>query len=275
MKLFYLLAFCLFYVQVFSQQVVVEYYENAIIKNKSEIEQLPKSIQKNYEPNRFSYTLTYNEGYSIYENQDYSHFLEEETEEEVEEILELSDGEHVEFVGKSIPDPNQFKRFEKIFYKDYFNKKIYAELVINEKKQVVDDFFDWNWEITDEEKNISGYLCKKAITRIQGYYFEAWFTQDIPISAGPEKFDGLPGLILYVNTGGVEFVAKSIKFPDTVNAFEKPNFEGQTLTFDQVYSRQAPNIPTITKELELRFGEGPNKGERKSIRRVSQSTWNN
>lgn len=267
MRVFFITLVILIGNTVFSQQVVVEYYENAIIKNKSEIEQLPKSIQKSYEPNRFSYTLTYNDGYSIYENQDYSHFLEKETE-EVEEILELSDGEQVEFVGKSIPDPNQFKRFEKIFYKDYFNKKIYAELVINEKKQVVDDFFDWNWKITDEEKNINGYLCKKAITRIQGYYFEAWFTQDIPISVGPEKFDGLPGLILYVNTGGFEFVAKSIKFPDIVNAFEKPNFKGQTLTFDQVYSRQAPNIPTITKELELRFGEGPNKGERKSIRRV-------
>lgn len=275
MKLFYFLAFCLFYVQVFSQQVVVEYYENAIIKNKSEIEQLPKSIQKNYEPNRFSYTLTYNDGYSIYENQDYSHFLEEETEEEVEEILELSDGEHVEFVGKSIPDPNQFKRFEKLFFKDYLNKKIYAELFTNEKKQIVDDFFDWNWEITDEEKEINGYLCKKAITRIQGYHFEAWFTEDIPISTGPEKFDGLPGLILYVNTGGIELVAKSIKFPEGPIDIEKPSFLGETYTFDEVYTRKVNHKPTITVNRVLEFQNGPNKGEKKSVQRVSQSTWNN
>lgn len=273
MNKFYLLILCFFTINAFSQQVVVEYYENRIVKNKSEIQQLPQSLQKDFEPNRFAFTLIYADGYSLYENQDFSHLLEEE--EEVEEIFDLDDGRQVQFIGKSTPNPDRFKIIEKIFYKDYLNKKIYAELFTNEKKQIVDDFFDWNWEITDEEKEINGYLCKKAITRIQGYHFEAWFTEDIPISTGPEKFDGLPGLILYVNTGGIELVAKSIKFPEGPIDIEKPSFLGETYTFDEVYTRKVNHKPTITVNRVLEFQNGPNKGEKKSVQRVSQSTWNN
>ncbi len=263
---FYLPILLLFSICGFSQQVVVEYYENPIVNNQSEIAQLPKSLQKNFEPNRFAYTLIYKDGFSTYENQDYSHLVEEE--EEIEQMLDLGDEEQVKFVGKTMPSPLQFQRFEKVFYKDYFAKKIHAKLFIGNKKEVVDDFFDWNWEITDDEKNINGYLCKKAITRIQGYYFEAWFTQEIPISAGPEKFDGLPGLILYVNTGGVEFIAKSISFPEVLKPIEQPKFDGQTLTFDQVYSKQSQDVPKIKTNLELRFDEGSNKGEKRTVRRV-------
>src|SRR5690606_24944388 len=114
------------------------------------------------------------------------------------------------FVGTFNDTAERYRVFEKKFYKDYLNKKIYAEIFANEKKQIIDNFYDWQWEITDEKKEINGYVCTKAISKINGYHFEAWFTDEIPISAGPEKYDSLPGLILYVNTGAVELVAKSV-----------------------------------------------------------------
>ncbi|WP_081414005.1 GLPGLI family protein [Chryseobacterium daeguense] len=46
---------------------------------------------------------------------------------------------------------------------------------------------------------IGGYKCNKASVSIGGKKFIAWFTHDIPISDGPYKFRGLPGLILKLN----------------------------------------------------------------------------
>jgi len=57
-----------------------------------------------------------------------------------------------------------------------------------------------SWKIcNDEIQEISGYKCIKAITKINNRMYIAWFTYDIPISDGPYKFNGLPGLILKLN----------------------------------------------------------------------------
>ncbi|MDR0698760.1 MAG: GLPGLI family protein [Tannerella sp.] len=54
------------------------------------------------------------------------------------------------------------------------------------------------WTIEDDTLTIAGYLCQKATCRFGGRDFIAWFTPSIPISNGPWKFGGLPGLILKV-----------------------------------------------------------------------------
>ncbi len=56
-----------------------------------------------------------------------------------------------------------------------------------------------NWKIeTTKQTTILGYKCYKATCHFAGRDYEAWFTPDIPISDGPYKFSGLPGLILSV-----------------------------------------------------------------------------
>ena len=82
-------------------------------------------------------------------------------------------------------------------YKDYKNKKI----------KVVDHisihFFFYeetllpqNWLIQEDTTTILDYFCQKAICDYRGRSYEAWFTSEIPISEGPWKFWGLPGLII-------------------------------------------------------------------------------
>lgn len=56
-----------------------------------------------------------------------------------------------------------------------------------------------NWEIHDESKIIFGYKAKKATAKIFDREWEAWYTEEIPISFGPYKFNGLPGLIIEIN----------------------------------------------------------------------------
>lgn len=52
------------------------------------------------------------------------------------------------------------------------------------------------WQFTDERKLVLDYECQKAVCEYGGRTYEAWFAPDIPISDGPWKLHGLPGLIL-------------------------------------------------------------------------------
>lgn len=56
------------------------------------------------------------------------------------------------------------------------------------------------WKISGEQKEIIGYPCQMA-TRMgtDSTLVEAWFCAEIPVSAGPQNFSGLPGLVLEVN----------------------------------------------------------------------------
>lgn len=58
------------------------------------------------------------------------------------------------------------------------------------------DLFDW--VLTGEKDSISGYECQKATTTFAGRDWIAWFSPEIPVSDGPYKFHGLPGLIIRV-----------------------------------------------------------------------------
>jgi GLPGLI family protein len=52
------------------------------------------------------------------------------------------------------------------------------------------------WTLLSERKDIQGYSCQKAMTVFKGRKWVAWYTTEIPISDGPWKLNGLPGLIL-------------------------------------------------------------------------------
>ncbi|RZL39614.1 MAG: GLPGLI family protein [Pedobacter sp.] len=55
------------------------------------------------------------------------------------------------------------------------------------------------WKITDEFRNIAGYECRRANAVIMdSVYVVAFYTDEIPVSGGPESFTGLPGMILGV-----------------------------------------------------------------------------
>ena len=53
-----------------------------------------------------------------------------------------------------------------------------------------------NWQMHPDTLRVCGLLCHKATTHFRGHDWTAWWTEEVPIDAGPWKFHGLPGLIL-------------------------------------------------------------------------------
>jgi GLPGLI family protein len=68
------------------------------------------------------------------------------------------------------------------------------------------------WKLTGELSEYLGYQVQKATAVQDSTLIEAWFSPEIPVSAGPELFGGLPGMILVlsVNDGQTVFSAKEI-----------------------------------------------------------------
>lgn len=74
------------------------------------------------------------------------------------------------------------------------------------------------WKISTEHKTVLGYNCTAATCKYRGREYKAWFTTDIPLSYGPWKFAGLPGLIMEVKTqdGDYHWIATGIEKPKEV-----------------------------------------------------------
>jgi GLPGLI family protein len=63
-----------------------------------------------------------------------------------------------------------------------------------------DTFGNISWKLLPERSRIGTYEVLKASCHYRGRDYEAWYAPDIPISSGPYKFGGLPGLILEVRS---------------------------------------------------------------------------
>jgi len=72
---------------------------------------------------------------------------------------------------------------------------------------------DFHWKLEDGTRTVCGHTCQKATCSFRGREWTAWYAVDIPMSQGPWKFGGLPGLIMQVEDSKREhvFTAVSIR----------------------------------------------------------------
>ncbi|CCH54759.1 Protein of unknown function, Porph ging [Fibrisoma limi BUZ 3] len=103
------------------------------------------------------------------------------------------------------------------------------------KTYIVDDSLRTpTWRILDQIKEVAGHICMKAETEdpIKKHKVTAWFAQDIPVSAGPERYSGLPGLILEldINGGDVIIEATKVEFKPVAAEIKLPKLKGKKIT---------------------------------------------
>lgn len=116
-----------------------------------------------------------------------------------------------------------------------------------EDLQLTDSLFKRHWKITESNRKIAGYACRKAVwqandsTRIY-----AWFSYDLTPSTGPESFNGLPGTILGLATedGGVVYFAKKVELIKPLPA-----------EFVIVKKKKIYSIPELKEQLTKQYGK--------------------
>jgi len=112
---------------------------------------------------------------------------------------------------------------------------------------IEDEVPKYKWKILNEIKEVAGYLCMKAETKdtIRDRVVHAWFTNLIPAQAGPEGYDGLPGMILGLNfnDGDVTVEATKVEFISTDLELPIPEkMKGKNITREEFDKKTAKYI---------------------------------
>ncbi|NJN33067.1 MAG: GLPGLI family protein [Saprospiraceae bacterium] len=114
------------------------------------------------------------------------------------------------------------------FVKRFFEqqKMVEGHEMLGKTYIVEDSLRGFNWKIQNDLKEVAGHICMKAVYEdtVRKHKIEAWFAQDIPISAGPERFYGLPGLILEVvyNEDAIVLTADKIDYKKLTIELDEP-----------------------------------------------------
>jgi GLPGLI family protein len=125
-----------------------------------------------------------------------------------------------------------------VLFCDFNNARKVEQRELFDKKFVVEDSIrKLNWKLTGESQTLLGHMCQKAtaqriIQRMQMTVdngqmerkevadtnnIVAWFTTDIPVSAGPEVQGQLPGLILALDINDGRMVYKALEMSAKVD----------------------------------------------------------
>lgn len=85
-----------------------------------------------------------------------------------------------------------------------------------ELRKYTEPIDELQWTIIEDSiSTILGYDCIMATADYHGRKWTAWFAPEIPVSFGPWKLHGLPGLILQAKAnGGFSFAATGIEHTD-------------------------------------------------------------
>lgn len=158
-----------------------------------------------------------------------------------------------------LPYPRSYDYYA--VYKNYPQK---GELTYTDK--VLKDFIyeetieKPEWIIIDKDTLIAGYNCQKAQAHFRGRTWDAWFTPDIPISDGPWKLCGLPGLILYAKDAKEDFLFKCIEIKkgnnETINLPKHKYIKCTRDRLKQMIIKRDKNPAEYLKQFGIDSGSG-------------------
>ncbi len=109
----------------------------------------------------------------------------------------------------------KIQRPEVIFYRNFAAKrKTDFREFLGKNYLIEDTLAGGNWKLTGQSKQVLGYNCMSATTTdtVRKREITAWFTDALSLSAGPQNFGQLPGMILEIdiNNGEIVLAAKKV-----------------------------------------------------------------
>lgn len=156
-------------------------------------------------------------------------------------------------------------KLKDIMYKNLPEKKITIKTYLAGSPYVYEELYKKPvWKLLKDTKTINGYWCKKATTYFKGRNYQAWYTTEIPVSDGPWKFCGLPGLILNIQDDKeeVSFVCQSITLPKTKIYIFKDVDTSHTIKlnkkeFNKIFEKYMENPAAFVMSLGMVSGLKP------------------
>ncbi len=119
------------------------------------------------------------------------------------------------------------------------------------------------WRLTTEQAEHLGRMVIKATAEHDGTSIEAWFTPEIPVSAGPASYGGLPGMILVLSLDGgrTQYFASEIALGEVDAGLIRAPEDGDEVSREEYEGIVEEKLDEIEK-LNRRRGGGRGVGGR-------------
>lgn len=107
-----------------------------------------------------------------------------------------------------------WRQREYIIYRDFAQEKKNEIIEMLGRTYVVEDSLRMpKWKVMNQIKDVNGHVCMLAVTEdtIKKQKVAAWFAHDLPVSAGPDQYFGLPGLIMELNINDGDVIVTATK----------------------------------------------------------------
>ena len=120
-----------------------------------------------------------------------------------------------------------------IIYRDFAKGEIFDITTLLSKEYITEDtLICQNWKIKSDMKEVAGHICMNATfyDTVKGKEVVAWFALDLPVSIGPDRYCGLPGMILEINegNGAVVYTATTVLLSSEKVEITKPTAKKNT-----------------------------------------------
>lgn len=173
------------------------------------------------------------------------------------------------------------------FYKDFKKKQYITDKDIFGKEfLVIDSLEKFNWKITNDQKKIGDYTCFKAqiilpvtekdikeyeefkkkkeegktsfftLSEPKEEIIEAWYTMEIPVSNGPGKYWGLPGLILELHESNTTYLCSKIVLNPSDKIEIKAPKNGKKVNqkeFDEIHEKKLKSMMNEDGVIEIKM----------------------
>jgi len=164
---------------------------------------------------------------------------------------------HLYTIFKNQPE-GQISNYERIMPNNYLVKEPLGEI---------------DWILHNETDSLGEYTIRKATCDYGGRSWVAWYTPEIPISDGPYKFHGLPGLILNISDtrNHYVFTFESINEPNSplyVDLVKKEYIEVSKQEFMQAEDNWRENTGSFVRQAGV-----SKENQQKAVAR--SKVWNN